>query len=44
VGQWDKLPPGDGPEEPIPPASMGAPQYPEAEQPTLNPPEPHQEE
>ncbi|HEV3355080.1 MAG TPA: prolipoprotein diacylglyceryl transferase [Acidimicrobiales bacterium] len=43
VGQWDKLPPADGPSEPVqeeepPPASMGA------EPPTLRPPEPHQEE
>ena len=43
VGQWDKLPPAEGPSEPVeekpsPPASMGA------DQPTLSPPEPHQEE
>ena len=43
VGQWDKLPPAEGPSEPVEeepssPASMGA------DQPTLSPPEPHQEE
>jgi len=43
VGQWDKLPPADGPSEPVEdeepsPASLGA------EPPTLKPPEPHQEE
>jgi len=42
-GQWDRLPPADGPSEPVedeeaPPASLGA------DQPTLKPPEPHQEE
>ena len=42
-GQWDKLPPADSPSEPVEqepasPASMGV------EQPTLAPPEPHQEE
>jgi hypothetical protein len=43
VGQWDKLPPRDGPSEPVDeetssPASLSA------EPPTLTPPEPHQEE
>src|SRR5213076_1617738 len=43
VGQWDKLPRADAPSEPVEdesssPASMGA------DQPTLAPPEPHQEE
>ena len=43
VGQWDRLPPADGPGEPLEdeessPASLGA------EAPTLRPPEPHQEE
>jgi phosphatidylglycerol:prolipoprotein diacylglycerol transferase len=44
VGQWDKLPPHEGPSEPTTPASMGAPQSSDAEPPTLSPPEPHQEE
>jgi len=42
-GQWDRLPPADGPsepveDEPVTPASMNA------DPPTLSPPEPHQEE
>jgi phosphatidylglycerol:prolipoprotein diacylglycerol transferase len=47
VGQWDKLPPPDVEGKPIEessPASLSAPQSSDAEQPTLRPPEPHQEE
>ena len=49
IGQWDRLPPAAGPTETAEPAasapaSLGAPQYSDTEQPTLSPPEPHQEE
>jgi hypothetical protein len=49
IGRWDMLPPTGGPTEPAEPAtsapaSLGAPQYSDTEQPTLRPPEPHQEE
>ena len=46
IGRWDTLPPTGGPTEPAAstPASLGAPQYSDTEQPTLSPPEPHQEE
>ena len=43
VGQWDKLPPPDGPSEPVEDESA-APAPMAAEPPTLAPPEPHQEE
>ena len=46
IGRWDQLPPAHGEPAPEPPApaSLGAQQSLETEQPTLSPPEPHQEE
>src|SRR5947209_6318741 len=49
VARWDALPATEGPSEPVEdessaPASLGASQSSDAEQPTLSPPEPHQEE
>src|SRR5437588_3493317 len=44
IGRWDMLAPTGGPTEPAASAPLGAPQYSDTEQPTLSPPEPHQEE